>query len=811
MVSNVYITQADPSTLTTTTYENFKEFISNASQHLNFAAFIARDTTNTQIGEIYCQIWAGPLPLIPNPSVAKFGSIWNLNAQNQVVSRLLIKRAVAYLKELGVSKVVTLVDDVYLDTFVDIGFRHGNARVCVLDGWSEDQIREDSGISVKAIGEEGDALVVRNWLKMWVENGVSEEMVINDYEDVTLSFIADARARLKYQTFGVIDDTTGETVGTLSCQIFSGPFPNSPEIKKAGSVWAVYVNPEYRRRGIATRLMNELQRYFKDLGMDEIRLLYASEAGCRVYEKVGFEPRNVMVLDQPQQCTYVRTRPTEEVLMKNSEMLADLRNLLPDSTLTDRQLTYLLHSVPHQLSAVTTAKYESKIRESVVAVQKQHNSYVDVEANWFTANITKMGTGFDMKLLSEIPSLLASKFDRLANKWEDFVTGCGYSPLFTWLCDMCEEPLSHLKDTSISKNSEDLSVMDLCCAIGLPGHTLRMMGYEGYLSGCDISPNMLEKAADRDCYNELFVDDVNERISATRSSLDLIVCTGAMELLNIPKVLLLSYQALKPSAELWVSFQWNDGENNPTAHQNIIGLKESEANEALLDAGFEVLSLKKCDNAFVTPQPGGELKREEEFGPCTLSPELKASANDWNGRFLGLNYCGRLVIEQQNCYNCNIVNPLTDRSCICDKWTFKLDVLGAFAGNGKNCAGQADLFNKYYDDYCTGKSPAPSAAAPQRTSPAVIAAPKQTTTAPRPTTLAIAAVPKTGTTVRTTIALVPTAYAVSGGNVGAVNAAGSGAVQQLNVTSNGEVGISRNVDFSVLGVIAGCLLLLMRF
>ncbi|KAJ3127190.1 hypothetical protein HK098_006642 [Nowakowskiella sp. JEL0407] len=97
----------------------------------------------------------------------------------------------------------------------------------------------------------------------------------------------------------------------------------------------------------------------------------------------------------------------------------------------------------------------------------------------------------------------------------------------------------------------------------------------------------------------------------------------------------------------------------------------------------------------------------EEYGPCFLTPELKKTASKWDGKFAGLNYCGRLVIQQQNCYNCMSPNPLTDRSCICDKETFRLDVIGAMVGSYPNCKGQPEKFLKYRELFCSGKLPAP--------------------------------------------------------------------------------------------------------
>ncbi len=68
---------------------------------------------------------------------------------------------------------------------------------------------------------------------------------------------------------------------------------------QAGSVWAVYVLPEYRKRGIGAELMKATVEYWKKIGCLEGHLLYASDEGRRVYERVGFSRRNVLMLDIP--------------------------------------------------------------------------------------------------------------------------------------------------------------------------------------------------------------------------------------------------------------------------------------------------------------------------------------------------------------------------------------------------------------------------------------------------------------------------------------------------------------------------------
>lgn len=60
-------------------------------------------------------------------------------------------------------------------------------------------------------------------------------------------------------------------------------FPNG----RTGYVLGVFTEPEYRGRGIATRMMQMIQTVAKDRRLDQVTLS-ASDMGRRIYEKIGF-------------------------------------------------------------------------------------------------------------------------------------------------------------------------------------------------------------------------------------------------------------------------------------------------------------------------------------------------------------------------------------------------------------------------------------------------------------------------------------------------------------------------------------------
>jgi GNAT superfamily N-acetyltransferase len=58
-------------------------------------------------------------------------------------------------------------------------------------------------------------------------------------------------------------------------------------------ILSMYTEPEFRRRGVASRLVREMVRWSKARGYGRV-LLHASRYGRPVYERLGFEPSSEM-------------------------------------------------------------------------------------------------------------------------------------------------------------------------------------------------------------------------------------------------------------------------------------------------------------------------------------------------------------------------------------------------------------------------------------------------------------------------------------------------------------------------------------
>ena len=67
---------------------------------------------------------------------------------------------------------------------------------------------------------------------------------------------------------------------------------------RQGTIVNVFTEPEWRRRGIAGLLMQEIINWSKTEKVDRL-ILHASDDGRPVYEKLGFKESNEMLLARP--------------------------------------------------------------------------------------------------------------------------------------------------------------------------------------------------------------------------------------------------------------------------------------------------------------------------------------------------------------------------------------------------------------------------------------------------------------------------------------------------------------------------------
>jgi ribosomal protein S18 acetylase RimI-like enzyme len=109
-----------------------------------------------------------------------------------------------------------------------------------------------------------------------------------------IPWVADRIARGEY--LGWFAKTAAGAVAAGAGMMLMDHPPSPIDLSgKRGYVLNVYVNPEFRRHGLARRLMATILEYCRE---QHIRLveLHASDAGRHLYESLGFKPTNEMRL-----------------------------------------------------------------------------------------------------------------------------------------------------------------------------------------------------------------------------------------------------------------------------------------------------------------------------------------------------------------------------------------------------------------------------------------------------------------------------------------------------------------------------------
>ena len=92
-----------------------------------------------------------------------------------------------------------------------------------------------------------------------------------------------------FAIFGVIENNKIIATGSLSF-VYKPPYYNCPN-GKIGLLSSMYVDPSYRRCGIATKMLDVIVSYAKDNNCSLIHIT-ASKMGELLYSKYGFIKKN---------------------------------------------------------------------------------------------------------------------------------------------------------------------------------------------------------------------------------------------------------------------------------------------------------------------------------------------------------------------------------------------------------------------------------------------------------------------------------------------------------------------------------------
>jgi len=580
--------------------ETTTSFIDHARAHLSYQTFLALDRDSNVLGSASCQEWSGPMPTGLEGHFGKLGTVWGVFVKEEYrrrgIATALMQRVKDHWESIGCHKGVLLhASEAGRRVYQDVGFHQGemltldiSSDVCP----SQPSSHSSKGlVSIRAAGAAGDSTVVQHVAAARAEMGW-RDFAIDDADSRVVTFIEEARENNAAEVFtALLED--GTIIGSVVSQRWSGPLPQilCTEVFQLGSAWGLFVDPQHRGRGIGRALMQQCVEHWRSLQCLRGVIVHptGNNGAADFLSRLGWTAGNAMVVE-------LSGAVRDEV---HPAMLARLRSRLGEALLSDHELQLMLNALPTQLATATSLSKsieKQRVFKAVQEVQREHGTCVITGDNWFTRNVCRFGAGFDMQQLCTDSEQLAAKFSQLSTKYDHWVLGNG-SRVEEWLAQMAHQKLSTV-------NTSKMRAVDVACGIGLPGQTLRLCDFGGEIVGLDVSPGMVQRTLARGAYDKAFVCDANKGLLLPAAYADILICTGAMELLQHQVVLPEFHRVLKPGGQLWVSFQWAEaGQENPTKHQNICGCSVDMITRSLAAAGFEIEQLDRCECAFQTPSP----------------------------------------------------------------------------------------------------------------------------------------------------------------------------------------------------------------
>jgi ribosomal protein S18 acetylase RimI-like enzyme len=136
------------------------------------------------------------------------------------------------------------------------------------------------------------ALIATHRQAMFAEMGRDSEASLEKMRHHFLSWVEGMIAAGKYVGWVVMDGDKPAASGGFF-ELEWPPHPLDPEAEHRGYLLNFWVEPEYRRKGLARMLVREGLAETRRRGL-RITSLHASAAGRRVYEKMGFEDTSEM-------------------------------------------------------------------------------------------------------------------------------------------------------------------------------------------------------------------------------------------------------------------------------------------------------------------------------------------------------------------------------------------------------------------------------------------------------------------------------------------------------------------------------------
>jgi GNAT superfamily N-acetyltransferase len=146
-------------------------------------------------------------------------------------------------------------------------------------------------ITIRPLDADDFAAICAHRYRMYAEMG-SETAALDAMREPFAAWLKPRLADGRY--FGFVGEAEGAVVAGIGLQLLDWPpGPNHPESDVRGYILNVFVEPEFRGRGIARTLMERAEEEFRARGV-VYGMLHASVKGRLVYEGLGWTMTNQM-------------------------------------------------------------------------------------------------------------------------------------------------------------------------------------------------------------------------------------------------------------------------------------------------------------------------------------------------------------------------------------------------------------------------------------------------------------------------------------------------------------------------------------
>ena len=152
-----------------------------------------------------------------------------------------------------------------------------------------------SSFTIRSATADDIPLILRHRRMMWWDMGRRDEEALDLADQAARDYFSEAIPSGMYRGFLAVDEA-GQVIGGGGIVISPWPSILDQRQPKRAMILNVYVEPSYRRRGVARKLMETLLQWCRENGFVNVAL-HASEEGRKLYEQLGFKPTNEMKLD----------------------------------------------------------------------------------------------------------------------------------------------------------------------------------------------------------------------------------------------------------------------------------------------------------------------------------------------------------------------------------------------------------------------------------------------------------------------------------------------------------------------------------